>query len=562
MPRELKETIGKDFRACAEAEGVPDLLDRIADETVATAPHELRRALEKLDHPALKMDDMAALWTDATTGAVQEDLGEEIPSTEASTPATDSTASEVRAHPVASPAPAPPDVRVAQEGDEITRLFAALVAEMRESIVSQVKDAIVRELPAELKGSLLSELKHALLEQLKHETQNGGEEAGSEARTPSPPPTAVLRQTDSSVLPEPGRSAEEKLAAITAFRVPREKPGEVIERVRIGAAPDEGGTRGKTLVLGEQNCLAGHHLDGSIPNGTAFALEVFDTVSSKLSPVLRDVWDDLLERPAEMAKKCVEQYGADAISVRIEGTHPEKGAKSPEEALALVKEVLAAVEVPVIVTAHSHFETANEAMRTVAAGCEGERLLLNWVENDNYRTIAGAALAYGHCVVAQSPIDVNLAKQLNILLMNMDLPRDRIVVDPLTGALGYGLEYSYSVMERIRLTSFDGDSALTFPMIACVGQEAWKTKEGKAPEAEFPAWGDPTKRGILWEVQTAMPLIMSGADLVVVYHPESLASLRKNVNALRAYGAKSRSERLDGASRSAAPEPGSIGASQ
>jgi acetyl-CoA decarbonylase/synthase complex subunit delta len=252
--------------------------------------------------------------------------------------------------------------------------------------------------------------------------------------------------------------------------------------------------------------------------------------------VLRDIWGDLLERPGEMAKESVDEYGADAVSVRLEGTHPEKGAKSSDEAVAVVKEVLAAVEVPIIVTAHNHFETANEVMRAVAASCEGERLLLNWVENENYRTIAGAALAYGHCVVSQSPIDVNLAKQLNILLMNMDLPRDRIVMDPMTGALGYGVEYTYSVMERIRLTGFGGDSALTFPMIVCVGQEAWKAKEGNAPEADFPEWGDPTRRGILWEVQTAMPLIMSGADLVVVYHPESLATLRRNVARIRAYG--------------------------
>jgi acetyl-CoA decarbonylase/synthase complex subunit delta len=162
-------------------------------------------------------------------------------------------------------------------------------------------------------------------------------------------------------------------------------------------------------------------------------------------------------------------------------------------------------------------------------------LLLNWVEGDNYRTIAGAALAYGHCIVAQSPIDVNLAKQLNILLTNMDLPRDRIVMDPMTGSLGYGLEYTLSVMERIRLTGLGGDTALTFPMIVCAGQEAWKVKEGSAAEADFPAWGDLAKRGVLWEVQTAMPLILSGGDLVIVYHPDSLDALRRNVAKLTAH---------------------------
>jgi acetyl-CoA decarbonylase/synthase complex subunit delta len=236
-----------------------------------------------------------------------------------------------------------------------------------------------------------------------------------------------------------------------------------------------------------------------------------------------------------MAQKAIVEFGADAISVRLEGTHPEKGARTADEALALVKDVLAAVDVPLIITGHNHFDSTNEVMKKIAAGCAGERLLLNWVESDNYRTIAGAALAYGHCVVSQSPIDVNMAKQLNILLTNMDLPRDRIVMDPMTGALGYGLEYTYSVMERIRLTGLGGDSALTFPMIVCAGQEAWKVKEASATEANFPQWGALAKRAVLWEAQTAMPLILSGGDLVILYHPQSLAAIRRNVDKLTAH---------------------------
>jgi len=287
--------------------------------------------------------------------------------------------------------------------------------------------------------------------------------------------------------------------------------------------------------LGGQNCLPFHSFEGETPHLPVLAIEVFDTVSAKCSPVLRETWGELLERPAEMARKAVTEYGAEMISVRLEGTHPEKGNKSPDEALELVKSVLEAVDVPILVTAHNHYESANEVMKKVAAGCQGERLLLNWVENDNYRTIAGVALAYGHCVVAQSPIDVNLAKQLNILLTNMDLPRDRIVMDPMTGALGYGLEYCYSVMERIRLTALAGDDGLTFPMIVAVGQEAWKAKEANAPESAFPSWGDLARRAVLWEVQTAMPLTLAGADLVILYHPESLAAIRRNVARLAAH---------------------------
>ena len=312
-----------------------------------------------------------------------------------------------------------------------------------------------------------------------------------------------------------------------------EKPTETIATITLGATKAEGGTRGRTVTIGGQNCMPFHYFEGSVPHAPVLALEVFDSVSEKFSPALRSYWGELLRKPAEIARQCVEKHGALVISVRLDGTHPEKGGKGPEAALALVKEVLAAVDVPVIVTAHNHFETANAVFKAIAAGCKGERLLLNWVEGENYRTIAGAALAYGHCLVARSPIDVNMAKQLNILLTNMDLPRERIVNDPLTGALGYGLEYTYSVMERIRLTGLGGDKALTFPMLVSVGQEAWKVKESFAPATSFPAWGEAARRGILWETQTAMPMILAGADLVILYHPESLALIRKNVAKLQ-----------------------------
>ena len=486
----------------------------------------------------------------------------------------------------------PPTAKAAVEkpnrdGNEPTELMAALFDQLTAAVAAQLKETLAKELAAELKESLIQELKGSLTEERQADPpQDVKEEIKKEilgavagllqeivqgvprssaptaqaAPSATPVPPAVEPARDEPVvepvsevegeveaaptafpevevtIPEPARYAAEKLAGVTKIALPVEKPGETVEEVILGATPEDGGTRGKTLRLGGQNCLPCHHFEGTIPRAPAFAIEVFDKVSGKLSPVLRETWGDLLANPAEMARKAVETYGADAISVRLEGTHPEKGGKSPDEALALVKGVLAATDVPVIVTAHSHYESANEVMKKVAAGCEGERLLLNWVEGDNYRTIAGAALAYGHCVVAQSPIDVNLAKQLNILLTNMDLPRDRIAMDPLTGALGYGLEYTFSVMERIRLTGLGGDTALTFPMIVCAGQEAWKVKEGSASEADFPQWGGLAKRGVLWEVQTALSLIMSGGDLVIVYHPDSLRALRRAATKLAAHG--------------------------
>ena len=269
-----------------------------------------------------------------------------------------------------------------------------------------------------------------------------------------------------------------------------------------------------------------------MPNRPLVAMEVFDVISEKYPAVLRNIYGDLLNRPAEMARVCVEKYGADLISVRLDGTHPEKGDRTPEEAVKLVKSVLAAVDVPLIVTGHSHYEKNNEVLKSVAQACAGENLLLNWVEQDNYRTIAGAAIAYGHCVVAQSPIDVNIGKQLNILLTNMDVNQKRIVMDPMTGATGYGIEYTYSVMERIRLTGLDGDGMLAAPMIVSPGQECARLKEYRAQGADFPAWGNLEKRAAIWELSTAVSLMYAGADLLIMYHPEAAMALKKTILAL------------------------------
>jgi acetyl-CoA decarbonylase/synthase complex subunit delta len=294
----------------------------------------------------------------------------------------------------------------------------------------------------------------------------------------------------------------------------------------------EGGTRGRTYRIGGATAMPFHLWEGEMPNRPLVAMEVFDLVSEKYPRVLREVYGDLLQHPAEMAKVCVERHGADLISVRLEGTHPEKGNRTPEQAVELVKSVLAAVDVPLIVTGHNHYDRNNEVLKAVAAACAGENLLLNWVEQNNYRTIAGAAMGYGHCVVSQSPIDVNISKQMNILLTNMDIKREQIVIDPLTGAMGYGIEYTYSVMERIRLTGLGGDAMLAMPMIVSPGQECAKIKELRASEKEMPVWGDLRKRAALWELTTAMSLLYAGTDILIMYHPEAVAALKRAITRL------------------------------
>ncbi len=330
----------------------------------------------------------------------------------------------------------------------------------------------------------------------------------------------------------PPVSARERLSAVTAFAPRKERCEVPICTVKLGALRSEGGTRGRTYRIGGATAMPFHLWEGEMPNRPLVAMEVFDLVSEKYPLVLRGIYGNLLKQPAEMAKVCVEKHGADLISVRLEGTHPEKGNRTPELAVEVVKSVLAAVDVPLIITGHNHYDRNNEVMKAVAAACAGEKLLLNWVEQNNYRTIAGAAMGYGHCVVSQSPIDVNIGKQMNILLANMDLKREQIVIDPLTGAMGYGLEYTYSVMERIRLTGLNGDAMLAMPMIVSPGQECAKIKELRATEKDMPIWGNLGRRAALWETTTAMALLHAGADILIMYQPEAVAALKRAITRL------------------------------
>ena len=202
--------------------------------------------------------------------------------------------------------------------------------------------------------------------------------------------------------------------------------------------------------------------------------------------------------------------------------------------------MLGAVGVPLVVYGPGVAEKDNEVLVAVAEATKGERLALGLCEDKNYRTIVAAALANGHLVVAFSPIDVNLAKQLNILISDMGLPLDRVLMDPNTGALGYGIEYSYSVMERLRLAALQGDGMTQQPMICNLGEESWRQKEGRATEGVPAAWGAAALRGQAWEVTTALTVLEAGADVVVLRHPDSVAAVREALDELSGAGSSAR----------------------
>ena len=317
-----------------------------------------------------------------------------------------------------------------------------------------------------------------------------------------------------------------------SFEIPKETNAGKVARVTIGATAEQGGTRSHTVTIGGSSALPLHFFEGDNPHRPVVAMEVFDRVPDKFPEPLLEHYREVIDKPGEMAKRCVEQYGAELISVRLEGTHPEKGNRSTEEAVAVVKEVLESVSVPIIISGHSHFEKINEVMKKVCEATAGENCLINYVETDNYKTVAAACIAYNHSIVAMSPIDVNLAKQLNILLTEMNFPAERIVMDPLTGTLGYGLEYTYSIMERIRIEGLGGDAMVSFPMLINPGHESSRVKEARVSEKEYPDWGDQALRCAYWEIATTMSLLVAGAELIIMYHPKAVEAIKRKIGEL------------------------------
>ena len=304
-----------------------------------------------------------------------------------------------------------------------------------------------------------------------------------------------------------------------------------IREITLGALPADGGTRGTTVTVGGEATLPFLHFEGQIPHRPAVAIEIVDRPPNDWSPILLEAWGDAVSDVGVWAKKA-EEAGADLVALTLDSAHPERGDTSAEEARATVRRVLDATSLPLVIYGPGHVEKDNEVLVAAAEEAAGERVALGNCEEKNYRTIVAAALAHNQLVIAKTPIDVNLAKQLNILINDMRLDMERILMDPTTGALGYGLEYTYSVMERLTLAALSGDSMTQQPMIVTAGYEAWRAKETKVNEGVPDAWGDWGRRSCLWETMTSTTLLESGANIVVLRHPNSVSRIKEVIDKL------------------------------
>jgi acetyl-CoA decarbonylase/synthase complex subunit delta len=315
------------------------------------------------------------------------------------------------------------------------------------------------------------------------------------------------------------------------IEIPKEKWSGKVREVTLGASKDDGGSRSRTLTVGGATTLPFLYFEGEIPHPPALALEIYDRKPDDWSKLLLDAWGEAAEDPASWAK-AAEAAGADLLYLRLSLTTADGSPNTAENARAVVRSVLEASGLPLAVAGPGQAEIDNELMVAVAEEAVGERLLLGICEEGNYRTIVAAALAHNHLVQSRTPMDVNLSKQLVILINDMGLPLERVIMDPTTGALGYGIEYGYSVMERLRLAALQGDKMTQQPMMVTPGEEAWKVKESKIGDGVPEEWGDWEKRALEWEAVTATALVHSGADIIVLRHPETLKRIRSVVNAL------------------------------
>ena len=300
-----------------------------------------------------------------------------------------------------------------------------------------------------------------------------------------------------------------------AIEIPKTKYSGKIKEIKLGKGE-------KAITVGGETSYPFYLFEGTMPHKPRIAMEVPDSNPEEWPKAAIEPFADVKNDPVAWVKKCIHTYGAEMIALQLVSTDPNGMNRSADEAAALVKKVADAVEVPLIVWGTANHEKDTQVLTKVCEICQDKRLIIGPVEEKDYKKIAAAAMAYKHTVVASSPIDINLAKQLNILLGNLGVADDMILMDPTVSGIGYGLEYCYSVMERMRMAGLtQQDEKLQFPIICNLSKEVWKSKEVAQPDNES-NMGNAKNRGILMEAMSAMVLLMAGGDVIIMRHPEAI----------------------------------------
>jgi len=313
----------------------------------------------------------------------------------------------------------------------------------------------------------------------------------------------------------------------------KEKWTSQVNTVTIGATAEAGGTRANSVTVGGETTLPFMTTEGEIPNRPVIAGVIADVVPD-WPDVVKNAVGDVINSPAEWAQKLVEECKVDMISLKLIGPDPAGAARSAQEAAKTVKDVLEAVKVPLIFWGCDDEETDNTVLLECSHAAKGEVCLIGSATESNYRTMGAIGTADKHKVIAEAPVDINIGKQVNILLQDAGFSLHDVVMCQVTAALGYGFDYVYTIFERVRIAGLKGDKLMALPQIANVGWEVWKVKEAIQDEDILPGWGKLESRGPLWETTTATGYLHAGADILTLAHPQSIAAMQQAIDELMA----------------------------
>ena len=309
----------------------------------------------------------------------------------------------------------------------------------------------------------------------------------------------------------------------------KEKWTHEISEVKIGATKEEGGTRAKTVTVGGETTLPFLTFEGEIPNKPVIAGYVADTPPD-WPDALKNAIGNEINSPVEWAQKCVSEYNVDLISLKMVGADPSGKDAQPADCAKVVQDVLKAVDVPLIIWGCGDDEKDNLVMPECSQAAKGENCLIGSAKESNYRTIVAICKADNHKIISEAPVDINLGKQVNILLQDSDFNLNDIIMFQTTAALGYGLDYVYTILERARITGLKGDKLMAAPQICDIAGETYRVKEAVADEDILPGWGKLEKRGPMWEASCAGLYLQAGADILIMAHPVAIKNIQETIN--------------------------------
>ena len=301
-----------------------------------------------------------------------------------------------------------------------------------------------------------------------------------------------------------------------------------INEVTIGATKDEGGTRGKTVTVGGQTTLPLMDFEGELPNPPVIAGYVSD-VPPDWPDVLKNAIGSEINDPVEWAQKSVETYGVDLLSLRLNGADPSGANRSADECAQVVESLLKAVDLPLIIWGCGDDAKDAEILPACSQIARGENCLLGSAKETNYLTIVAICKADKHKVISEAPVDINIGKQVNILLQDAGYELSDVVMFQTTAALGYGFDYVYTILERARSAGLKGDKLMAAPQICDVGGEVWRIKDAVVDEDILPGWGKLEKRGPMWEATCAGNYLQAGADILIMAHPLAIETVQKTI---------------------------------